>query len=123
MAREACVYVIAEKGTKYCKVGISDNPGARLSTIQTGNPRKLFVAFRTDPMDRDFAAQIEYRLLKAMRDFRKEGEWLRVPHEILRDEIQRAYHFVVNRRKELEGDTSRHPYVHRSAHMGMTYDA
>lgn len=39
--RETCIYVIQEENQGHVKIGISDDPEARLASMQTCNPREL----------------------------------------------------------------------------------
>lgn len=41
--RTTYVYCVVEDGTVFCKVGVADDPYARLRALQTGNPRRLSI--------------------------------------------------------------------------------
>jgi hypothetical protein len=73
------VYIIGEiRGDKIAgpvKVGISQTPFGRLSTIQTGNPRKLAVACAFAIPSRDIARTLERAFHYVKSDLRLEGEW------------------------------------------------
>lgn len=62
------IYVMAEEGTKYYKIGLSKNRAEkRRSQLQTGNPRDITILYEFSAPDR-FAAEsaIEKQLAKFM---------------------------------------------------------
>ncbi len=58
------------------KVGVSDNPEARLTTLQTGSPHKLKIAHLFPLPTRGAALAIEKSLLAIKDKHRMVGEWL-----------------------------------------------
>jgi hypothetical protein len=60
---ECCVYVIKECDSNYLKVGITNHPARRLSSLQCGNPRRLGIAALFEG-SRASCAEIEKDCLK-----------------------------------------------------------
>jgi hypothetical protein len=73
----AFVYLIAEKGTEFCKVGVADDIEARIATLQIGNPRPLFVANCWSLASRSEAFSLESLVLKAFAGESAIGEWVK----------------------------------------------
>jgi len=69
------IYVIAESERGPVKVGVSDNPDARLSTLQCGNPTRLFIAGKFPLVDRTSAARTEKELHLQFGRYSLCGEW------------------------------------------------
>lgn len=66
------LYIITDIARSVCKIGISTNPKKRLKQIQTGYPYHLtlqYVKFAKN------SRQAEFRLHRALSDFRLDGEW------------------------------------------------
>lgn len=57
------------------KVGITGSLSARLSQVQTGNPRKVVIAMYLPFPNRDIAATLEGGFHTVMGDHRLSGEW------------------------------------------------
>ena len=73
---EHLVYFIYD-GKEYVKIGISTDQGLkqRLTTIQNGNPRKLFIYDVLHVDSRGRAQHIENKLHKRFEWARRNGEW------------------------------------------------
>lgn len=111
------IYVIAEAGSGFIKVGVAQNPRARLSTLQTGNPRKLSLEFVHECQSRLAAEQVEYRAHGTMLRWRKEGEWFDVPLDHAIQEVKWACNFVQNYTARVGPNT----LTTRSRSMGFDY--
>lgn len=74
------LYVIYDEGVIYGdggfhKIGISSDPDARLASIQTGNPRKLYLSATWRLRSDSEARRIERLLHRGARRHRVSGEW------------------------------------------------
>lgn len=78
--KQSYVYLIAtalDDGLKGpVKVGVSDNPAARLAQLQSGSPHKLKIAHLFPLPSRGAAFEIERALLDIKDQQRMVGEWL-----------------------------------------------
>ena len=64
------IYCVVENGRKLtgpCKVGVATRLNTRLSSLQCGNWRKLELAWVWKIKNRDFALEIESRILARLR--------------------------------------------------------
>jgi hypothetical protein len=64
------LYMIQDSGSKACKIGVSNDPIARLATLQTGFPYDLNLVWAVPG-----SFQEEKALHKALDDFHLRGEW------------------------------------------------
>lgn len=64
------IYLIICEDNDTCKIGFSDNPSKRLSSLQTGNPQQL----RLDKVIKG-DKQLEKELHERFKEFRVNGEW------------------------------------------------
>lgn len=60
------------------KVGVSNNPGARMASLQTGSPRRLYLFWNAVVDRRSLAYETEKHVLDFFAEKRLEGEWLSV---------------------------------------------
>lgn len=87
MSRPIFVYVIGvESGP--VKVGISNAPRARLSSIQTGCPYPLSLLHEQAFSSRDEAAREERIFHDVHRDVRLVGEWFDMPADLAIESIE-----------------------------------
>lgn len=110
------VYVVAEDGGDFVKIGISKDAAKRVKEIQGGNPRPLRVAFTTHGTDRAIAEQIEFRTHHLLRDHRHEGEWFRCSVDLAIEAMEKAIVIVRNRR----GTLTYYPELRRRRDLGQT---
>ena len=81
MSKSPCyVYIVAtiNAGNELSgpvKVGVAENPTARLSGIQTGNPNKLAIAFSFWTPERGIALQLERSFHAVKSGHCLQGEW------------------------------------------------
>lgn len=80
MSEETChVYIIAHmkdrKPVGPVKIGISSNPGKRLASLQTANPKELVLLCTFGTPTRAFAKELEGAFHYVMRSKRLAGEW------------------------------------------------
>jgi hypothetical protein len=68
------VYVI--KDGEFYKIGIAVDPKARITLLQTGNPRKLTLLHYWQS---DNPRKEEAKIHKRLRRFRVSGEWFKLP--------------------------------------------
>jgi predicted GIY-YIG superfamily endonuclease len=77
------IYIIQMKGTNYFKIGVSNNLNKRLSTLQTGNPVKLYIVryyiIYTD------ANRLEKLLHNYLSEYHIRLEWFCISVDILKD--------------------------------------
>ena len=66
------VYFIREEGTGNIKIGVTNNPSSRLSSMQTGNSNRLTLVHLI-PGD----TQLEERIHNVCSRYRIHGEWFR----------------------------------------------
>lgn len=66
------LYVISESDKGPVKLGFAEHPSKRLRELQTGNPRRLHLAFT---LEHDKATAIEAWLQRHLRHCRLIGEW------------------------------------------------
>lgn len=72
------VYVVAEEGGAYSKIGTAANPKYRLESLRNGNPRPLVIAATWRLASRDEAFKLEKAALVAMGIGRSPGrDWVR----------------------------------------------
>ena len=84
------LYVIAESPSGPVKIGISRTPLARVSTLQTGNPRPLALMHRW-VLDNATALAWEKRIHLDLAEWKLEGEWFAIHPRIAGDFVQRFY--------------------------------
>lgn len=111
------LYVIAEPKTGFVKFGIANNPNGRLSSLQTGNPRKLELAYCEEMPTREMAEQAECRAHGICLKWRAEGEWFSYPTDLAIQEAKWACNFVRNFRARLPA----HSNIHRLRDLGFDY--
>lgn len=71
------VYVLAEEGGEYSKIGTAQRPQFRVGTIQNGNPRRLKIAMTWHMQRREDAFSIEVLALAMLGDARLPGrDWV-----------------------------------------------
>jgi len=86
-AKPYWIYCIVENGSEEigpCKIGIANNLGKRLSSLQSGNWRPLVLIWKIRVSDRDWAKNVEQYCLGCHRpsvytpDYRKrlKSEWV-----------------------------------------------
>ena len=88
------IYVVQCSGSGFCKVGHSANmPGVmkRISTLQTGNPYKLFLLGTADG---GFKKESEIHKQHMMKRVRHNGEWFRLSQNDV-DEILGGHHKMI----------------------------
>ena len=78
-----CLYVVAELGTHYCKIGICKSAGnveSRIKSLQIGNPRRLYFRriFRVE-----HAYKVEQYFHSKFDKFRVLGEWFNLKNKNL----------------------------------------
>ena len=69
------LYLIEEEGDGYLKIGVATDVSARISTLQTGNVRRLKELCSVGPLSRKTAFALESKVHKALSDLRVVGEW------------------------------------------------
>jgi hypothetical protein len=87
---ENCLYLIAEVGDTATKVGIATHPIRRLCSLQSGNPRRLYI-YSLYPSRRDVCFVAERHLLSKYSDFSMVGEWLRLNPSVIADFIENEF--------------------------------
>lgn len=75
------VYVIAEKGSAVCKIGVAREPMYRLAAMQTGNCRPLDLAYQFWIRGRKTAYRLERRVHQSLEIHHLMGEWFYLPVE------------------------------------------
>lgn len=70
------VYFISDG--EYTKIGIANNVGQRLYSLQTANARKLSLVHSIELPDASYAQFLEQRLHKHFVDKRAIGEWFKL---------------------------------------------
>jgi hypothetical protein len=85
----ARVYVISD-GAGYIKVGVSDNPMARLLAMQTGNPRDLLLMYRTVSYTFLEALDLERIVHAALDEHAARAEWFQCDASVAIAAILRA---------------------------------
>lgn len=73
MAKHYVYFIREAEGST--KIGVSNNPDARLATMQTGNPRTLTIEARLGPFGRAEAYSVERRMHRVFRRWHVRGEW------------------------------------------------
>jgi hypothetical protein len=74
------LYIFKNEITKMCKVGISGTPLFRKAVLQNASGCDLSIRW---VIRIDDAKKQEDRLLKHFSKYRKQGEWLAIPEELL----------------------------------------
>lgn len=83
MGQPTSVYVIGMRNGP-CKVGISDNPGARLGALQTGCPFELVLFGHREFPSRAHARALEVAIHDFLAEHRVSGEWFDIdPYSII----------------------------------------
>jgi hypothetical protein len=72
----AAVYLV--QYGDFVKVGITNDPAARLRTLQTGMPGEVAMPYLVVLPERDMAIRLERRLHKRLADRHERGEWFRI---------------------------------------------
>ena len=86
-------FVYGIRSDEAIKIGVSTNPESRLSSLQTGNAEKLWIAFLAGPFPKSDAERYERSLHDCLEDYRLEGEWFRQECQ-LHPEFQRFFNYV-----------------------------
>lgn len=75
ITRQEYIYVIGMAGTKFYKIGCSNNPAERLKTLQTANlgDLNIIAIFISQNMYLD-----ERRIHEYLTEFHKRGEWFEI---------------------------------------------
>lgn len=76
-----CVYVVSAVGTPYVKVGKSDDPEARLNSLQVGCPFPLRLVAAA--LVGSIANRVEEGAHRRLEPFRYRGEWFEVPPSVV----------------------------------------
>ena len=71
------IYLITNEVEKFCKIGFSNNPEARIQQLQTGNPFKLELS---SVIDGDIT--MEKELHEKFKHLKLQGEWFNYTDEI-----------------------------------------
>ena len=58
------VYILAEEGNEFCKIGSAANPKYRIDQLQAGNPRRIRMVSAWRLCNRDAALAVESLALK-----------------------------------------------------------
>lgn len=87
--RDAVQVYVIEAG-EFVKVGIAKDPEARVSTMQTGNPHKMRVAWSLILDDRRMAMGVERFAHQFLATFRRNGEWFACAPETARAAVDRG---------------------------------
>jgi hypothetical protein len=94
VVRATYVYVIArqehDRAVSPIKIGISDNPDKRLSTIRVSCPFPVEYLHSFGPMTRPEALRHENGLHDAYKDNRMQGEWFDVEPDEIMDLLERG---------------------------------
>jgi predicted GIY-YIG superfamily endonuclease len=77
------IYIIQMKGTNYFKIGITNNLTKRLSTLQTGNPIKLYIVRYYEIYTN--TKKIEKLLHNYLSEYHIHLEWFCISIDILKD--------------------------------------
>lgn len=90
--RMVLLYLIEESDGDCVKIGISDNPKARLSELQTGNPNNLLLR-QTWEIKHDKPMFVEKQVHGTLKKFRVRGEWFTKDpdHETQIDQVMSRY--------------------------------
>lgn len=99
--RTTHIYVIAEDGGQFIKIGIAEDIHRRHRQLQGSNARKLLLAHSHGPTTREIAKQWEYRTHALLAEHRRSGEWFACSADAAIDAIVAAVRYVKNRRGEL----------------------
>lgn len=83
------VYFISDG--EYIKIGKADNPVARLSELQVGNPRELKILYLVPAHTQRDATKIEGKLHLTYRDYRIGGEWFDINGKLLHEEFEECF--------------------------------
>lgn len=84
------VYILGLEGANYVKVGISRSPGARVTSIQTGNPFTVYLDAVFGPFDKNVADRVEEISHRILSDVSARGEWFMTGLLTARAIVQRA---------------------------------
>ena len=82
------VYLVKEYNSEFYKIGRTNNLTQRLSTLQTGNPRRLILVDVIDCGDKQLSVDIEHELHELLSHVHIKGEWFKDS-----DETQISYEF------------------------------
>lgn len=80
------LYAISD-GT-HIKIGVSGNVNSRLSTLQVGNTRPLYIVLKLNCRAEDAAYKLESILHKRYAESRISGEWFAITEETLTADLQ-----------------------------------
>lgn len=78
MGTAMIIYVIGSAADGPLKIGMSANPQARVSELQTGHASRLRVWVTFHATSRQHARAVEKAVHASLRDKRSSGEWFRV---------------------------------------------
>jgi hypothetical protein len=73
------VYLIRERDSDYTKIGVTDDPTARLTALQTANPRELWVYNCVLFATRALALAAEHKAHEVFSKCWVRGEWFDLP--------------------------------------------
>jgi len=74
------LYVISSSKDGPCKLGLSENPEARLKQLQTGHPTLLQIYYQEPTTQNDVKA-LEHLLHRDINHLRQHGEWFKLSVE------------------------------------------
>ena len=84
------LYVINQNNTSFMKIGIASDVGARLRTLQSGNPFQLSIVLKVKHFN---AARLESNLHEMFKHQKMKGEWFDIPF----DNIKAAINSLIER--------------------------
>ena len=90
------IYLIHMEDTNFYKIGVSSNTRTRLSSIQCGNPHRVYERHYIFSSDRD-ARPTEKQLHLDFRDRHVRGEWFQFSRDKLSEVIARMNELHNNR--------------------------
>jgi predicted GIY-YIG superfamily endonuclease len=86
-AQPSYLYLIAA-GSHHVKIGISDNPSARLRELQTAHYERLQLTCTVECKDRTSAFALEKALHKWYAECRSSNEWFEIDPQSVLDQIK-----------------------------------
>ena len=84
---ESYVYMMRAEDCYY-KIGIARNPKVRRGQIQTSCPLRVEIDFTAGMMPRAYAENLEAATLEDLKEYRCQGEWVRVEDRALIESVQ-----------------------------------
>lgn len=110
-APSTLVYVIGAEGSSVVKIGVTADIAKRLVFIQTGNPERLVVRWKT-PGDRRLEKQLHVRF----ESLRLEGEWFDFGNQDPVLAVQTAINGSSGPEAQRAGGRSPHPLDRHRSH-------